>query len=142
MAPRPATHPHGDQVIRVGPFGAGLSRNAMSTWAQDAGLTGSRLRRTDKTVNVLHRREPGQNSQDTHDGVYVLPEPQVRQAAIPVIVDALNEMVDHARRAVPRAQLRERPELSDQRTATADRQDFTHSPFTPPGTGCTTSLLM
>ncbi|MGW0917339.1 hypothetical protein ACWD1Z_37535, partial [Streptomyces sp. NPDC002784] len=136
------SHPHGDEVIRVGPFGAGLSRNAMSTWAQDAGLTGSRLRRTRKTVNVLHRREPGQNSQDTHDRVYVLSEPQVQQTATPVIADALNEAVDHARRTVLRAQLRERAEPADQPTATADCHEYTHSPFTPHGTGCTASFLM
>ncbi|MFK0022708.1 hypothetical protein [Streptomyces sp. NPDC090798] len=32
-------------------------------------------------MNTLHRREPGQNSQATHDRVYALSDLQVREAA-------------------------------------------------------------
>ncbi|MFF7314681.1 hypothetical protein [Streptomyces sp. NPDC008137] len=59
-------------------------------------MSGSPLRRLRKTVNGLHRREAWQNSQDTHDRGYVLPEPQAAVVRSPGIrlaeclIDALH----------------------------------------------------
>ncbi|MFF2408977.1 hypothetical protein [Streptomyces sp. NPDC058092] len=130
------------ELIRVGPFGLGADTHAVALWAQERGLPGKVLRRGRKTVNVVHRREPGQNTQDTHDRVYVLPEPQARQAAVEVIVDGVNDAVEAARRSMLRAQLADTPQSGDQETATASCSDFEHSPFTPPGAGCGASFLL
>lgn len=135
------SHPRGD-LQRVGPFSIGLAKGAVNAWAQEAGLKGSLLRRTRKTVNVLHRRESGQNSQDTHDRTYVIPEPQVHQAAVPVIADGAQDALDRARRTVLQAQLTQHPEPGDQPTATADCHDYTHSPFNGHGISCQASFLM
>ncbi|MFD8817473.1 hypothetical protein ACFV23_39830 [Streptomyces sp. NPDC059627] len=48
-------------------------------------------------MNTPHRREPGQNSRATHDRVYALTDPQVRQAAIPVIAEGAEAVVAKAR---------------------------------------------
>lgn len=99
------------------------------------------MRRTRKTVNVVIRREPGQNSQDTHDSVYVMPEPQAQQAAIPVIAEGAEEALAAARRTV-RAALVETRHDGDQETATADCSDFLNSPITPKGASCGASFLL
>ncbi|MCX5343680.1 hypothetical protein [Streptomyces atratus] len=130
------------ELIRVGPFGLGADTAAASLWAREQGLPSKVLRRGRKTVNVVHRREPGQNTQDTHDRVYVLPEPQVQHAAIAVIADGVTEAVEAARRTVLRAQLVDAPQAVGQETATASCCDFEHSPFTPPGAGCGASFLL
>ena len=60
--------------------------DSMRRWAAGAGLAGPdgqplqvSLRRLRRTVQVLIRREPGQNSEQTHESVYVLRDP----AALP-----------------------------------------------------------
>ncbi|MFC8829470.1 hypothetical protein ACFT9I_29470 [Streptomyces sp. NPDC057137] len=126
----------------VGMFGIGLHREAASHWARKAGLPGAPMRRLRKTVNALHRREPGQNSQDTHDSVYVLPEPQVQEAAIPVIAEGISEALDHARNTVLRARLSDEPAPDDLETATVGCTDYRNSPFTLVGAGCRASFLL
>lgn len=137
--PRDRTVP---ENVWVGMFGIGLHDAAASDWARKTGLPGSPMRRLRKTVNALHRREPGQNSQDTHDSVYVLPEPQVQEAAIPVIAAGINEALDHARNTVLRARLSDRPAPDTLETATTACTDYRNSPFTPVGTGCRASFLL
>ncbi|MFE9501288.1 hypothetical protein ACFYO6_02055 [Streptomyces anthocyanicus] len=130
------------ELIRVGPFGLGADTAAASLWAQQQGLPSKVLRRGRKTVNVVHRREPGQNTQDTHDRVYVLPEPQVQEAAGEVIADGVSDAVEAARRTVLQARLADAQQDGDQETATASCSDYEHSPFTPPGAGCGASFLL
>ncbi|MFJ5784560.1 hypothetical protein [Streptomyces hydrogenans] len=130
------------ELIRVGPFGLGADTTAAALWAQEQGLPSKVFRRGRKTVNVMHRREPGQNTQDTHDRVYVLPEPQVQEAAADVIADGVSDAVEAARRTVLQAQLADAPQAGDQETATVSCSDFEHSPFTPPGAGCGASFLL
>ncbi|MFD8725643.1 hypothetical protein ACFV2H_48830 [Streptomyces sp. NPDC059629] len=130
------------ELIRVGPFGLGVTPDAAGLWAQQQNLPSKVLRRGRKTVNVVHRREPGQNTQDTHDRVYVLPEPQVQAAAVEVIADGVTDAVEAARRTVLRAELADAPKAGDQETATASCSDFEHSPFTPSGAGCGASFLL
>ncbi|MFF7893881.1 hypothetical protein ACFZDI_18675 [Streptomyces sp. NPDC007907] len=130
------------ELIRLGPFGLGADTAAAALWAQGQGLPSKVLRRGRKTVNVVHRREPGQNTQDTHDRVYVLPEPQVQEAAADVIADGVSDAVEAARRTVLQAQLADAPQAGEQETATVSCSDFEHSPFTPPGAGCGASFLL
>lgn len=55
----------------------------MREWRLKTGVAELNLRRLRRTVTVLHRRAPTQYSQDTHDGVYVLPDPLAHQQAAP-----------------------------------------------------------
>ncbi|MFE0723701.1 hypothetical protein [Streptomyces rochei] len=93
-------------------------------------------------MNVLHRREPGQDTQDTHDRVYVLPEPQIREAAVPVIAAGALDAVASARRTVFAARLADQPQEGDRPTATAHCTDYEHSPFGPSGRSCAASFLL
>ncbi|TYR65141.1 hypothetical protein [Streptomyces parvus] len=126
----------------VTPFSIGLTKNAADCWLNETGLTGAPLRRMRKTVNALHRREPGQNSQETHDSVYVLPEPQVQEASVPIIAEGAESALAHAQQAVLRAQLAVSAEAGGQETPTADCSDYENSPFSAPGIGCRASFLM
>lgn len=130
------------QGLRVGPFGLGLADNQVDRWGRSLGWPGSPLRRIRRTVNVLHRQEPGQNSQDTHDVVYVLREPQARQAAVPVIAAGAAAAVEAARATLVRARLTDAGDPGDQMTVIADCADFTHSPLTPEADGCAASFMM
>ncbi|MFF7975855.1 hypothetical protein [Streptomyces sp. NPDC007905] len=140
------TTPHDGQgyrrAVRIGPFGLGVDELAGGDWARSVGLRGSPLRRLRKTVNVLHRREPGQNTQDTHDSVYVVGEPQAQQAAVPVIADGAQEAVDAARRTVFSARLISNAEAGDRQTVTAGCAGWENSPFSPAGHGCAASFLL
>ncbi|MEU7415080.1 MULTISPECIES: hypothetical protein [Streptomyces] len=140
------TTPHQGQnypgTVRTGPFGFGVEDRASKDWARSVGLSGSPMRRMRRTVNVLHRRESGQNSQDTHDRVYVIPEPQAQQAAIPVIAEGALDAWRAAHRTVLLARLTEVPEDGEQETATTGCADYTRSPFTPAGPSCAASFLL
>ena len=61
-----------DARLPVGPFRFGVTSDAAREWAQAEGLPGSPFLRGRRTVVALDRREPGQQSQDTHDRHYVL----------------------------------------------------------------------
>lgn len=126
----------------IGVFGFGISGCTAHRWATQQGFTSSPFRRGRRTVNTLHRRAPGQNSQATHDRVHALTDPQVRQAAIPVIAEAAEEVVAKADAAVFAAELREEADPADRPTATADCRDYGNSPYPGPGGGCSASFLM
>ncbi|WP_319152209.1 hypothetical protein [Streptomyces sp. NRRL_B-16638] len=128
--------------LRTGPFALGLSGNQVESWGRAHGLAGSPLRRMRRTVNVLHRRESGQNSQDVHDAVYVLREPQARQAAAPVIAAGATDAPEAARTTVLRAHLSVQRRAGDLPTAVADCVDFAHSPLTPGTESCQASFLL
>ncbi|QUW78557.1 hypothetical protein SMIR_04945 [Streptomyces mirabilis] len=126
----------------IGVFGFGVSGCTAKTWATQQGFSSSPFRRGRRTVNTLHRREPGQNSRATHDRVYALTDPQVRRAAIPVIAEAAEAVVAKARETVFAAELRQRADPADQPTATADCHDYDNSPYPGPDGGCEASFLM
>lgn len=129
-------------ISPVAPFGIGLTKNVSDSWLAATGLAGAPLRRLRKTVNALHRREPSQNSQDTHDSVYVLPEPQVQQAMVPIIAEGAKMALAHAQHTVLRAQLADSAAPGSKETPTADCTDYGNSPFTAQGTTCRASFLM
>lgn len=97
-------------------------------------------------MNALDRREPGQNSQDTHDRHYVLVDKRIQAEAVGIIAAGADEATEHARRAVLVAQLRAAPDLGEVETATADCADIEHSPYPVPGGDsggrCRVSFLM
>ncbi|RSS26089.1 hypothetical protein EF914_04445 [Streptomyces sp. WAC05458] len=126
----------------VGVFGFGISGRTAKGWATQQGFASSPFRRGRRTVNSLHRRAPGQNSQATHDRVYTLTDLQVRQRAIPVIAEAAEAVVTRAHATVLAAELREGADPADQPTVTADCHDYDNSPYPGPGGGCGASFLM
>jgi hypothetical protein len=130
-----------DRHPAVGPFHFGIHRDAGKQWAQSHGLGGSPFRRGRRTVNAVDRREPGQNSRDTHDRHYALVDKRVQADAVPVIAAGVEAATALARRTVAAA-VRAAPDPRDAPTATVDCADFTNSPYTATGTSCTASFLM
>jgi hypothetical protein len=105
---------------------------------------------------VLIRRQPAQNSQQTHESAYVLRDPAALPEAEQVTARGLADAVSHARATMKmRMLLGTRPvqpvagaagleqALADGAldTATGACLDFTNSPSGQPGQPCTASLL-
>jgi hypothetical protein len=144
---------------KAGQFGFGTPTNQGAADRGTADLTAVSLRRLRRTVQVLIRREPAQNSQDTHDDVYVLRDPAARAEAQATVARGLAEAHGHARTIVKMRlvlgedasrliELSDDPELAraidngDHDTATGACTDLTSSPYTEPGLPCTASFLL
>ena len=141
-------------------FGIGLVKNMRECGADEAGNpVAVSLRRLRRTVQVLIRKEPAQNSPEIHESVYVLPDPATKEAAKDTIAQGLTDAVEHARVIVKMRmvlgddadqliELSDDPELAkaiadgDYDTATGACSDFTNSPFTEHGSPCTASFLL
>ena len=119
----------------------GFADAEIRKWRIATGEPELNLRRLRRTVTVLHRREPAQHSQDVHDSVYVLRDPAAREQAAPVIVDGIADAVAHAQ-AVVEARISRDDRDSQADTATANCEDYTHSPFSPHGSPCRASFLL
>jgi len=136
--------------------------DSMRRWAAGAGLAGPdgeqlqvSLRRLRRTVQVLIRREPAQNSQQVHESDYVLRDPATLPDAERVTAQGLADAVSHARATMKMRMLLDagpgqpagtagvEQVLADGTldTATGACLDFTNSPFSPPGQPCTASFL-
>ena len=138
--------------------------DSVRRWSDTAGLTGpggpghASLRRLRRTVQVLIRREPAQNTDQTHEQVYVLRDPATRPEAEQVAAQGLTDAVGYARDVMKmRMLLGARAEqLTDYAgtpekaralvggtldTATGACLDFANGPFSPPGEPCTASFL-
>ncbi|WP_345442529.1 hypothetical protein [Actinoallomurus vinaceus] len=136
------TMPHQGQDNGVGPLlRMGISGQTLTGWGRVNGAGGSPFRRGRRTVQVV-RGEPLQNTQDTHDRVYVLSDPQTQRATVPLLADGAESALRHAQQAVLVAQLRDQADPGDVPTATADCTDPDHGPFPAPGGGCGASFLM
>ena len=146
-------------------FCLGVPITGSARWAAEAKLTTPdgqpdqvSLRRLRRTVQVLVRKEPAQNTQRTHESVYLLPDPATRGEATQTVAAGLNDAIDHAQgivtmRMVLGDDAKELIELSDHPelaaairagyldTAAAACTDFSHSPFTDGGGPCTASFL-
>lgn len=90
-----------DQLVRLG---IPPDHDVMQQFAAQANLSnpdGSvlsvSLRRIRRTVQVLIRKQPAHSSQQTHDTVYMLPDPATRKAAKQTIAEGLNDALEHAR---------------------------------------------
>ncbi len=132
----------GDRHPPVGPFHFGVTTEDARDWSEARGLGGSPFRRGRRTVTAVERREPAQHSQESHDRHYVLPDENVRAAAVPVIAAGAEAAVDQAREAVLVAELRDTRDPGDVETATADCHDAESSPFPAPDGGCGASFLL
>ncbi|MFD7641628.1 hypothetical protein ACFV4P_13335 [Kitasatospora sp. NPDC059795] len=131
-----------DRDQPVGPFHLGIDSQAAQEWVRAEGLPGSPFRRGRRTVNALVRRESGQNSQDTHDSIYVLSDPRVAEQAAEVIAGGASAAEVHARHTVLAAELRDHPDPADTPTATADCTDYRNGPYPGPDGDCGASFLM
>jgi hypothetical protein len=107
-------------------------------------------------VQVLIRREPAQNSEQTHESAYVLRDPAALPEAEQVTAQGLTDAVSHARANMKMRMLLDagpgqpaigaagqQQALADGAldTATGACLDFTNSPSGPPGQPCTASFL-
>ena len=90
------------------------------------------LRWLRRTVQVLIRREPAQNSEQTHESAYVLRDPATLPEVEQVTAQGLTDAVSHARATVKMRMLLD--------TATGACLDFSNSPSGLPGL-CTASFL-
>jgi hypothetical protein len=125
----------------VVPFHFGLDSRDGYTWAKSVGIQGSPFRRGRRTVTAVGRREPIGHSEGTHDRQYVLPDPQVQAAAVPIIADGAEDALASARNVVLVAELRDEADPDDVTTATADCKDFEDGPEPGPDGGCAASFL-
>ncbi|WP_327328155.1 hypothetical protein OG735_40795 [Streptomyces sp. NBC_01210] len=136
---------HKENTNRLAPvslFHFGVPATAAKQWGREEGFGGSPFRRGWRTVNALDRREPGQNSQDTHDRRYVLVDKRVQADAVEVIAAGAEDAADRARRAVLVAEVCDEPDPGDVETATADCHDFDNGPYPAPDGGCGASFLI
>ncbi|MDT2006895.1 hypothetical protein FXW78_54630 [Rhodococcus opacus] len=149
------------------PFCLGIpGPSVVARWSIDAGLSTPKgtplrvsLRRIRRTVQVLIRKQPAQNTEETHDSVYMLRDPASRAEAQQTIAQGLTDALDHAHTVVKMRimlgdnaneliELSDDPDLAraiqrgDMDTATTACADFFDSPFTDePGQPCTASFL-
>lgn len=149
------------------PFCLGIpGPSVVARWSIDAGLSTPKgtplrvsLRRIRRTVQVLIRKQPAQNTEETHDSVYMLRDPASRAEAQQTIAQGLTDALDHAHTVVKMRimlgdnaneliELSDDPDLAraiqrgDMDTATTACADFFDSPFTDePGHPCTASFL-
>ncbi|MEV6825564.1 hypothetical protein [Amycolatopsis sp. NPDC051102] len=115
-------------------------RNMLKIWKTEHGMSVS-LRRLRKTVIVLHNRTPTQHTQDTHDQIYVLPDPQTWQRSSPIIAEGIESALVHARTTfTARTSRTDLPGAQD--TVTAGCTGYTHSPFGEDGAPCRASFLL
>ena len=148
------------------PFCLGIpGPSVVARFCADAGLSTPEipfrvsLRRVRRTVQVLIRQQPAQNTEETHESVYVLRDPAARTEAQQTITQGLTDALDHAHAVVKMRimlgdnanellELSDDPDLAraiqrgDMDTATAACTSFFDSPFTDePGQPCTASCL-
>lgn len=127
----------------AGWFQSGFRAAILKQWAEELGLNGGlNCRRLRKTVLVGHLRTPSQHGEDTHERVYVLPDPRTRADAISVIGAGVAEAVESAQLTFTAriSKTFDTDPASD--TATATCTDYYHSPFGEPGSGCRASFLL
>jgi hypothetical protein len=92
-------------------------------------------------VVALDRREPTQHSAKTHDRDYVLVDKRVQAEAVDTIAQGAEDAVEHARRVILIAELREQHTAGDVETATADCKSIENNPYIGPDGYCAASFL-
>ncbi|WP_326612279.1 hypothetical protein OG949_25720 [Streptomyces scopuliridis] len=133
-------------VYGEGPVGLFQGQSFMPdiwrNWREELGGGVSlNLRRLRKTVVIAHQRQPTQHSQDTHDQVYVLPDPRTHAEAQPVIAEGIAEAVERAHASF-KAQISRADTDAAKDTATTGCSDYTNSPFGEQGLPCRASFLL
>lgn len=132
------------RLTRVDPeprsvFRVGVSDNCRTLFKVRTGLNVN-LRRVRKAVNTRFKREPNQNTQETHDSDYVLNDPHVFELSEAHIARGLESALSHAVEFVPEV-LEDDKEVGED-TATASCINDKESPFSPWGVPCVASFLL
>jgi len=98
-----------------------------------------RLRRSQQ----VRSRKPAQNSQATHDNIYVLRDKQVRDASIAVTEQGLSDALSHAVRQMA-IKWEASVDREDKRDGTviAECTDFNAGPYSTVGEPCSASFLL
>ncbi|MFG2945813.1 hypothetical protein [Streptomyces adustus] len=123
-------------------FDVGQRDNAWRNlrWELGAGLK-LNLRRLRKTVVIAHQRTPSQHSRDTHDAVYLLPDPRTHAEAALVISAGISEAIGVAQAAFQARVSRAETDPGDD-TPTTSCAGYHNSPFGEPGSPCRASFLV
>ncbi|WP_158991291.1 hypothetical protein [Streptomyces griseus] len=122
-------------------FDTGLRNNILRSWPEELAGLKVNLRRLRKTVVIAHQRTPTQHTRDTHDGVYLLPDPRTHAEAAPVISAGIGEAIDVAQSAF-QARVSRAETVAGDDTPTASCSDYRNSPFGEAGSPCRASFLM
>ncbi|WBM80175.1 hypothetical protein KIV56_00880 [Cryobacterium breve] len=118
----------------------GISRTNQRAFKDATGLA-LNFRRIRKAVNTRSIRGPNQNTQATHDRVYVSPDRDAQKLWAGVIAAGVNAAITDAEHAVL-ATITKRNEERGRDTVTAACTDDTHSPFEEAGVACRASFLL
>jgi len=120
-------------------FQLGVGGHARENFRLASGQTVN-LRRVRKAVNNRHRREPNQNSRETHESIYLLRDPQTISDSEDLIARGLERAVEHARTGEVTVETNDSDWGMD--TPTSACVDVERSPFSPWGVPCTASFLL
>ena len=119
------------------------STRRATRWSERTGGTDNtgwrpKMQRLRRTEQVNHRKPMG-NTQETHDNVYVAPDPRIREHARDTIPRVQGRIVRNARmKVLGPADVAAAPRSQD--TAVVSCSDISHSPFAEPGELCPMSL--
>jgi hypothetical protein len=122
-----------------GMFQHGLGSHARENFRKRSGQSVN-LRRVRKTVNNRHRREPNQNTRETHESVYLLRDPHTITESEVLIARGIERALTHAE-TVEAAVMPDDSEIGDD-TATATCVDPERSPYSPWGVACSATFLL
>ncbi|MDH6522192.1 hypothetical protein [Streptomyces sp. SAI-090] len=129
-----------DRPRNVGPLCFGVSKADARVWAS-AHKIGSPFQRARRTT-VTTTGKPLQHKRGTHESVYVLPDENVREAAVGVIAAGAEEALEQARDYTFKGRLTDAADAAHQETATADCADEETSPWPGPSGGCGADFLL
>ncbi len=120
-------------------FVEGLGSHSRDSFANASGRTVN-LRRIRKAVNNRHRRQPNQNSRETHESIYLLRDPHTFRESEALIARGIERAIAHAE-TVEAAVKPDNSDMGDD-TPTATCTDAEKSPYSPWGVACAASFLL
>ncbi|AQT70528.1 hypothetical protein [Streptomyces sp. fd1-xmd] len=129
-----------DRPRPLGPLVFGVSKADARVWASSHQI-GSPFQRARRTT-VTTTGKPLQHKPGTHESVYVLPDENVREAAVEVIAAGAEEALEQARDYTFKGRLADAADPAHQETATADCADEETSPWPLPSGGCGADFLL
>lgn len=121
-------------------FEHGLSSHSRNSYNRVSGQPVN-LRRVRKAVNNRHRREPNQNSRETHESVYLLRDPHTIRESESLIARGIERALSHAVQALE-ATIRSEDSVMGEDTPTATCVEPKKSPYSPWGVACGASFLL
>ncbi|TVZ80075.1 hypothetical protein [Streptomyces sp. BK340] len=130
-----------DRPSTIGPLVFGVSGVDGKSWASEHKLSGSPFRQIRRTT-VTREGKPLQQTQGTHESVYVLPDQKVRQASQEIFEAGALEALDQAKKVFFGGHLTQKPDPAHGQTATADCADETTTAWPAPDGGCGADFLL